>query len=311
MKKIGVIGSINVDYITRVEMQPKVGETVSGYGLDIKPGGKGANQAYAAAASGANVTMFGAIGNDESGALSLRSLTKAGVNTEYIKVADGVNTGTAFISVNKDGDNSIIVIPGANNTVDREYIDSVSDQIGACDIIIFQLEIPLDTVIYAIEKCKKFGKTIILDPAPATKLPKEVLDGIDYVKPNQTEFTALLGKTDAGNSDIKSSLQEMKECGIITPIITLGKDGVCSLDSNGEHIHIAAYPVHAIDTTGAGDCFTGAMAACLAEDKTLKESLDFASKAAALSVMKEGAQSSYPMREDVLKFTNDHQEVLP
>ena len=161
MKKIVVVGSINMDYVTHVQQQPGVGETVSGQGLDLKPGGKGANQAYAAAYLGADVTMLGAIGNDAAGRMSLESLQHAGVHTEYIQTVEGVSTGTALIAVNAEGDNSIIVIPGANDKVDRSYVDSVMEVILASDIVILQLEIPFDTVCYVAEKAKQAGKTEI------------------------------------------------------------------------------------------------------------------------------------------------------
>ena len=196
MKKIVVVGSINMDYVTHVQQQPGVGETVSGQGLDLKPGGKGANQAYAAAYLGADVTMLGAVGNDAAGRMSLESLQHAGVHTEYIRTVEGVSTGTALIAVNAEGDNSIIVIPGANDKVDRDYVDSVMDIILASDIVILQLEIPFDTVCYVAEKAKEAGKCVILDPAPARELPEELIRGLTIVKPNQTEIMKVLGRAD-------------------------------------------------------------------------------------------------------------------
>ena len=224
MKKIVVVGSINMDYVTHVQKQPGVGETVSGQGLDLKPGGKGANQAYAAAYLGGDVTMLGAIGDDAAGRMSLESLKHAGVNTEYIRTVKGVSTGTALIAVNAEGDNSIIVIPGANELVDRAYVDSVKHVIEASDIVILQLEIPFETVCYVAEMAKKAGKTVILDPAPARELPKELICGLTIVKPNQTEIMKVLGR-EGETCQPERELHTLKEMGVAHPIITLGSDG--------------------------------------------------------------------------------------
>lgn len=233
MKKIVVVGSINMDYVTHVQQQPGVGETVSGQGLDLKPGGKGANQAYAAAYLGADVTMLGAIGNDAAGRMSLESLQHAGVHTEYIQTVEGVSTGTALIAVNAEGDNSIIVIPGANDKVDRSYVDSVMEVILASDIVILQLEIPFDTVCYVAKKAKQAGKTVILDPAPARELPEELIRGLTIVKPNQTEIMKVLGRAEE-TCQPERELNTLKAMGVAHPIITLGSKGCCTLDADGE-----------------------------------------------------------------------------
>lgn len=298
MKKIAVIGSINMDYVTRVKWQPRVGETVTGRGLDLKPGGKGANQAYAAAMLGADVVMLGAVGDDDAGRISLENLRRAGVHTDYIKVADGLSTGTALIAVNEEGDNSIIVIPGANETVDRAYVDSVMEVIEASDIVIFQLEIPLDTVLYAAKKAKEKGKFVILDPAPAQKLPRELFDGLAIVKPNQTEIMEILGKSEK-TCDPMRELEAMRALGVANPIITLGSKGCAALDTEGNLLEVPAVRVKAVDTTGAGDCFTGAMAFSLANGSNLREALAFAARASAVSVTRSGAQPSFPSADDL------------
>jgi len=298
MKKIVVVGSINMDYITQVKAQPGVGETVLGRGLSLKPGGKGANQAYAAAFLGGEVTMLGAIGDDEAGRRSLFSLQQAGVHTEYIKVIKGVSTGCAFIAVNEEGDNSIIVVPGANENVDCAYIDSVIEVIEKSDIVIFQLEIPLDTVIYAARKAKDLGKMVILDPAPAQRLPKRLMHGLDIIKPNQTELMQLLGKTEC-SCEPRHELEFLKCLGVKKPIITMGAQGSCALDENGKFIKISTIQVEAVDTTGAGDCFTGALAFSLSKGDTLADAMEFASRAAAYSVTRSGAQPSFPAPKDI------------
>lgn len=296
MKKIAVVGSINMDFVTSVQMQPKVGETVLGNGMELKPGGKGANQAYAAAYLGGDVTMLGAVGDDDSGKRLIENLKKVGVHTEYIKVSEGVSSGVAWIAVNEAGDNSIIVIPGANQTVDRAYVDSVMDVIRESDIVILQLEIPMDTVEYVAKKAKEAGKYVILDPAPAQRLGEDLLNGLSIVKPNETEVMEILGEVHK-DGDPEEKLRVMKEYGVETPIVTLGSKGSCMLDEMGSIVSIPALKVKAVDTTGAGDCFTGAMAYAISTGKDLKEALVFASAASAYSVMHSGAQTSFPSRE--------------
>lgn len=299
MKKIVVVGSINMDYVTHVQQQPGVGETVFGQGLDLKPGGKGANQAYAAAYLGADVTMLGMIGNDAAGRISLESLQHAGVHTEHIRTVEDVSTGTALIAVNEDGDNSIIVIPGANDKVDRSYVDSVIDVILAGDIIILQLEIPFDTVCYVAEKAKQVGKIVILDPAPARELPEELVHGLTIVKPNQIEIMKVLGRVDK-TCQPERELNTLKAMGVEHPIITLGSKGYCLLDGDGKLENVPAVKASAVDTTGAGDCFTGAMACSLAEGNSLEKALEFAAKASAIAVTRAGAQSSFPSRKEIM-----------
>lgn len=299
MKRIVVVGSINMDYVTHVKQQPRVGETVSGQGLDLKPGGKGANQAYAAAYLGADVTMLGAVGNDAAGRMSMESLQHAGVHTEYIRIADDVSTGTALIAVNAEGDNSIIVIPGANDKVDRSYVDSVMDVILTSDIVILQLEIPFDTVCYVADTAKQAGKMVILDPAPARKLPVELMKGLTIIKPNQTEIMKILGREDE-ICQPERELYILKTIGVDHPIITLGSHGCCSLDECGKLNKVPAVQVTAVDTTGAGDCFTGAMACSLAEGNSLKKALEFAAKASSIAVTRSGAQPSFPSRDEIL-----------
>ena len=296
MKKIVVIGSLNMDFVVDVKSHPRVGETVLGGSLNLKPGGKGANQAYAAAKLGGDVVMLGAVGDDSFGQRLIQNLGQAGVHTEYIKVLPGVNTGSAFVSVNEKGDNSIIVIQGANKYVDREYIDSVVHVIADCDIVVFQLEIPLDTVVYAAGLAKSMGKLVILDPAPVQCLPERLLSGLDIIKPNQTELTKLLGKEGVKPKD---GLKLLQEKGVKNAIVTLGKDGCCFRKENGEFIYFPAFKVKAVDTTGAGDCFTASLAYCLALGFTIEAALKFAQKASAISVTRNGAQDSYPSLKEV------------
>lgn len=297
MKKIVIIGSLNMDFVIDVENYPKMGETVLGKGMELKPGGKGANQAYAAAVLGADVTMLGAVGDDDSGQKLIQNLNQTGVHTEYIKVISGVSTGAAFVSVDREGDNCIIVIQGANKYVDKEYIQSVSQIIAACDIVVFQLEIPLETVMYAADLAKSMGKIVILDPAPVQCLPKEFLSGLDIVKPNRTELIKLLGRTE----ELEEGLRLLQEMGVKNAIVTLGKEGCLLRKENGNVIYSPAFKMKAIDTTGAGDCFTAALAYCLANDFTLEKALEFAQKASAISVTRKGTQNSYPTLTEILE----------
>ena len=298
MKKILVIGSMNMDFVIKVKKRPETGETVLGESLSLKPGGKGANQAYAAAKLGGDVTMLGAVGDDAFGRQLIDDLKLVGVHTEYIKVIDGINTGSAFVTVNEEGDNSITVIQGANTAVDRTYIDSARKVIENHDIVIFQLEIPIDTVEYGIELAKSMNKIVILDPAPVQKLSLDVFKNLNVIKPNQKELAGLLGRSDISPKD---GVDFLKTMGVKNAIVTLGENGCELADCHGNRIHIDAKKAKTIDTTGAGDCFTAAMAYCIADGRELRDALEFAKYASAISVTRQGAQPSFPTLNEVIE----------
>lgn len=298
MKKILVIGSINMDFIINVKHNPKVGETILADNMKLMPGGKGANQAFAAGKLGGDVAMLGAVGKDSYGEQLSASLQKAGVWTGDLKWNEDCSSAIALVYVNASGDNSIVVVPGANSTVDKAYIDEKKALIEACDIVIFQLEIPVETVLYAARAAHQLGKTVILDPAPAVPdLPEELFQYVDYIKPNETELGMLTGKA---IEDCRESMAELKRRGVKNVIVTLGKEGCRYADENGEIGLVPGEKVQAVDTTGAGDCFTAAFAVGLARGDKMKDALIFATKAAAISTTRAGAQPSYPGVEEII-----------
>jgi ribokinase len=295
MKNILVIGSLNMDLVINTDRMPQAGETIHGKGFAHFPGGKGANQASACARAGGNVKMLGKVGDDAYGDILLKNLSQDGVNINGIE-REKISTGVAVITV-FNGENSIILDKGANGLVDRDYIDRHIDAIDWADYIIMQYEIPMETVVYVAQIVKSKGKTLIIDPAPMMEAPSELYRMADIILPNETETAQLVGE---GNDD-EASVKKMYELGCKNVIMTLGKKG--SIYYNGENmINQPAYKVKAIDTTGAGDCFTGSMVAALASDKTMEEALEFASKASAIAVGRRGAQPSFPWKSEVEKW---------
>jgi ribokinase len=289
-----------MDLVVKVEDRPKGGQTVIGGDFKEVPGGKGANQAVAMARLGGNVNMIGKVGNDGFGQTLLNALNNDNVNTEYIN-KDDVSTGVAMITVDKNAENSIVVAPGANFKVDKEYIDKSIEGIKNSDIVVLQLETPIDTIKYALSKSKELGKYTILNPAPAVKLEDDIICNVDLLTPNETELEILSGVEIKNEDDIQKAAQTMIDKGVKELIVTLGSKG--SLYINKEKsIFKKAYKVEAIDTTAAGDSYTGALAVAFANGKNIEDAMDFASKVGALSVQKEGAQSSLPTLEDVENF---------
>lgn len=301
MKKIVVIGSLNMDFVVNVKEAPRVGETILAQSFRLVPGGKGANQAYAAARLGGEVFMLGAVGEDSYGSMLEENLRSAGVHVEHLKKTRDKSTGIALITVNEQSDNSIVVIQGANKEVDIPYIDSKMDVIKECDIVIFQLEIPVETVTYAARRAKELGKVVILDPAPAQgNLPLELLQNADIVKPNENEILTLLGADDS--LPLQDAVAQLKEKGIKNVLVTMGAEGSCYYGADGSQIHVKAQKVKAVDTTGAGDSYTAALAVELSGDRDMETAMEFASKVGALVVTKMGAQTSIPTRKEVEEF---------
>lgn len=300
MKNICVIGSLNMDLVVKVDKRPKGGQTVIGGDFKEVPGGKGANQAVAMARLGGNVNMIGKVGTDGFGETLLNALKNDNVNTEYINKAD-VATGVAMITVDSNAENSIVVAPGANFKVDKHYIDASIEGIEKSDIVVLQLETPIETINYALKKSKELGKYTILNPAPAVKLDDEIISNVDLLTPNETELEILSGVDIQTEADIEKAAQIMINKGVKELIVTLGSKGSLYINKD-KSIFKKAYNVNAIDTTAAGDSYTGALAVAFANDKNIEEAMDFASKVGALSVQKEGAQSSLPTLEDVQNF---------
>ena len=300
MKNICVIGSLNMDLVVNVDTMPKPGQTIIGSNFKEVPGGKGANQAVAMARLNGNVSMIGKVGEDGFGQTLINSLKNDKVDTTYIQTAKGA-TGVALITVDKNAQNSIVVSPGANFEVKEDDIDNNIEAIKNSDIVVLQLETPLNTIKYALNKAKELNKYTILNPAPAVKLDDEIIKNVDLLTPNETELEIISGVSIETEEDIQKAAQIMIEKGVKELIVTLGSKG--SLYINKEKsMFKKAYKVEAVDTTEAGDSYTGALAVALSQDKNIEDAMDFASKVGALSVLKEGAQSSLPTLEDVENF---------
>lgn len=302
MKKILVIGSLNMDLVVNVAHTPAVGETILTDRMSLIPGGKGANQACAAGRLGADITMLGAVGDDTYGDILIESLKKSGVNVSGIIRRKGENTGIALITVNSAGDNSIVVVSGANATLSCEDIDRHRELLQEADIILFQMEIPAATVRYAAKMAKSLGKTVILDPAPVPEnFPDELYRYVDVLKPNETELH-MLTKTDRIETRLPEAVGFLKAKGIKNVLVTLGENGVY-LDAEDTGVSkIPALKVEAVDTTAAGDSFTAAMAVILSQGKSLKEAAVFANQVSAIVVTRKGAQSSIPFLDEVTEY---------
>lgn len=302
MKKILVIGSLNMDITLRMERAPEAGETLTADSMVASPGGKGANQAYAAGKLGGDVAMLGAVGQDAYGEELIANLASVGVDVSGIQKIADVPTGTAVIYVEQTGENRIVLVTGANGRVDRAYVDAHMDKIAACDIVILQLEIPLDIVVYAAKKAKGLGKTVIVDPAPAVPdIPKELWGYVDYIKPNETELNIILtGKADGLPLD--EALTQVQQLGVKNVWVTMGGHGVFFRDENGREETIPSVRVKAVDTTAAGDTFLAAAAVSLSKGKTPAEAIAYGNRAAALAVTRPGAQQSVPTEEEVEGF---------
>ena len=297
MKKgILVIGSLNMHLSIDLAKMPVTGETILGRGIAYKAGGKGANQACAAGRLGGRVRMLGCVGQDEFGQKLVKSLSESGVETDYIKESRDLPTGTAVIYVDDNGDNSIVVIPGANMACDIEYLKEQDEQFHWCDYVVLQMEIPYEAVWYSVKRAKELGKMVILNPAPAPdEIPEEILSLVDYLTPNETEIIALNGKS---KDDIREGAEKLLSRGVSNVIATLGDRGALLVNRYGETFY-PARKVVSVDTTAAGDCFNGAMVAALAEGQSEAEAILFANMASSIAVTRKGAQESLPIREEV------------
>ncbi|WP_462424727.1 ribokinase [Fusobacterium ulcerans] len=305
MKKVVVAGSINMDLVTICERAPKGGETLFGKEFFQVPGGKGANQAVAIGKLGTQVTMLGKIGNDSFGKDLISSMNNSGVDTKYIKTSAS-STGIAKIIVEENGQNRILVVSGANMDVDRAYIDRHMDIINEADILVTQLEIPMDTVEYALKKAKEAGKTTILNPAPAAPLNDEIIRNSDIIIPNESELGIITGMPTNTLEEIEAAAHKLLNMGVKELIVTLGSQGSLHLNKKGSVMH-TAYKVKAVDTTAAGDSFIGGLVRNIQADN-LDEAIEFATKVSAITVTRKGAQISIPTIEEVENFKGEKNE---
>ncbi|SDZ61466.1 ribokinase [Evansella caseinilytica] len=286
---ITVIGSINMDMVTVTDSVPVQGETIIGERFATVPGGKGANQAVAAARLGGKVQFIGRVGEDAIGKQLMNTLQQEGISINGVEPVTHTGSGTATIIVS-NGDNRIIVVPGANKEVTPDYVRKYHDSILSSDLVLLQFEIPLETVKYCLNLCSEHGISVILNPAPARALDAYDWKKAAYITPNETEAKELFSEQQARDRELDEKL-----------IITMGEGGVKFINEGAVH-HAPAYNVKAVDTTGAGDTFNGALAVALAENKPLPEAVAFANGAAALSVQRFGAQGGMPTREELNDF---------
>ena len=287
MKKIFIIGSINTDLVISAPYMPKAGETLTGSGFFTAHGGKGANQAVAAASLGGNVVMCGCVGDDDFGKSAIDSLKKDGVNTSYVRVVKDTPTGTAVIIV-ENGDNRIILDKGANGCLSKEDIDEALSEASAGDIYLTQLENPIDVIGYGLKKAKEKGMYVVLNPAPANKEIVPFLCYCDLITPNESE-TEILGGKDYLLSKCKQVL------------ITLGGDGFLICDKKSEK-HYECLKIKPVDTTAAGDTLCGGLVAMLSQNADLEKSALFGSKAATIACTRKGAQPSIPTKKEVENY---------
>ena len=299
--KLTVLGSINADHVISVPHFAKPGETLTGYGYHINYGGKGANQAVAAARLGAQVSLIGCIGDDDIGREIKRAFEKDGIDTQAIVSVSGETTGIAMIQVADSGENSIVISAGANAALNESLVEAFSRQIIEADYLLMQLETPLNAIIKAAKLAKQQGTRVVLNPAPAQPLPDELLAYVDIITPNETEAELLTGVTVTDEKSAVESARVFHAKGIPTVLITLGSKGVYVSEQGNGRI-IAGFRVEAKDTTAAGDTFNGGLITALLEHKAMAEAIRFAHAAAAISVTRKGAQPSIPSRAETLAF---------
>lgn len=301
MAKITIIGSSNTDLMMQVDKTPGPGETIIGKQFSVNPGGKGANQAVAAARAGGDVSFIGCIGKDVFGNLAIEKLDKDNIDTSSIFRDSDAPSGMALVYVDANGENSISIAPGSNFELSPKNIDESLGKLSNTKIILTQLEIPIETVERAAHLARKQGITFILDPAPAASLSDNLMGNVDIITPNETEAEKLTGIALTNETNIRSACEKLHKQGVGTIIITLGSRG--AFLSNSDYcLLIPTYKVDPIDTTGAGDIFNGALARAMSEYEDIREALKFANAAAAISVTKLGAQASAPKKSEIEAF---------
>lgn len=298
-KKILVVGSSNTDMVIKTHKFPAPGETILGGRFLMNAGGKGANQAVAAARLGGVVAFVGKIGEDIFGKQAVQQLEDEGIDVGFVAVDPDNPSGVAMITVDRNAENSIVVAPGSNGTLSPSDFDKAMSKLDESDYVLMQLEIPIPTVEYIAEKAALKKKKVILNPAPAAVLSGELLQNLYLITPNETEAELLTGiKVTDEVSALKAATQ-LHENGVESVIITMGAAGAFLLE-NGQSQLIKAPKVNAVDTTAAGDTFNGALIVALSEGKSVSEAIVFANKAASISVTRIGAQSSVPYRREIL-----------
>ncbi len=305
MPEILVVGSLNADLVVRTPRFPQPGETISGEDLQVIPGGKGANQAVAAARHGANVSMLGRVGKDTFGDFLLDNLKQNQVDVRSVQ-RDDASTGTAIIVVDSNGQNSIVLSAGANGKVSSVDVDSAS--FADHKLLLLQLEIPIPTVLSATRRAHENGLHIILNPAPAKSLPEEMISLVDYLIPNETELSLLAGMDVNDTPSAERAAKSLLERGVKNVIVTLGSKGVMIVTGT-QVTHVGTYKVDVVDTTAAGDAFIGGFAYSLLQNKSLEIAVRYGCACGALATTKFGAQPSLPTKKELENFISSQGEA--
>lgn len=295
-----IVGSLNMDLVVRAPRHPQPGETLIGSSFQTFPGGKGANQAVAAARLGAKVRMIGRVGQDAFGDALLATVQRDGVDTTFIRRDPQAPTGVALITLDAKGQNTIVVASGANGNVSAEDVRQSAQAFEGADVLLVQLECPLEAVQTAVQLAHRAGMIVVLNPAPAHPLPAELLQMVDYLIPNQHELSLLAG----GISDREQAIRHLQAQGVRYLVVTLGEEGAL-LALGEDRLVLPAYPVEVVDTVAAGDAFAGAFALALAEGKTPLDAACWGNAAGAIAVTRPGAQPSLPTRQEVEQFLKE------
>lgn len=301
MPKIIVIGSSNTDMVVKTQRFPEPGETILGGDFFMFPGGKGANQAVAAARADGEVIFICAVGDDLFGQNALEGYREEGINIDKAKIVKDGASGVALITVNSDGENEIVVASGTNTALSAIYISEVMEEMDNDAMFLTQLETPIETIEYLARYSKLTDQPLIINPAPAQELSDTILDGLFLITPNETEAKILTGITVEDDESMEGAASALLDLQVQNVIITLGSKGAFFMNREEKFV-VPSHQVNAIDTTAAGDVFNGVLTVCLANEMGWKESIAYANKAAALSVTKMGAQGSAPYKEEINKF---------
>ena len=301
--KICVVGSLNMDLVVNCPYLPQPGETITADCWSQICGGKGANQAVAAANAGGSVAMIGRVGEDEFGQQMIQNLQSSGVHPDGIQSTTDLPSGIAIIGVDASGQNSIMAVPGANGGLSQDDIAQSAELIANSDTLLLQLEVPMPTVLAAMKVARQNNTTIILDPAPAPESVPEEFFQVDLICPNETEAASLTNQQVTNITQAESAARALHQRGAAKVVITLGDQGSLFFDGKAPH-QIAAFPTLAVDTTAAGDAFAGALAVHWHETGDLETALKFASAAGAIAASRHGAQPSLPMRAEVERLAN-------
>jgi ribokinase len=306
--KVVVVGSFNMDLVVKAGRRPQTGETLMGEEFGMFIGGKGSNQAIAAARLGADVTMIGRLGTDLFGDTLMAAHAEEGIHTDYVIRDTEVGTGIASILIDADGDNSIVIVPQANMRLSVEDIERASESITAADVLLLQLEVPIAASQRAAEIAKSNGATVVLNPAPAQELPDNFLAQVDILTPNEVETESLSGVKVSTATDAERAAKVLLDKGLSAVILTLGERGAVLLTPDLTR-QVPAYTVEVVDTTAAGDAFCGALATVLARGDNLVDAVAFANAAGALAVTVLGAAPSMPTATQVEAFCGGHNKV--